>query len=29
LLAALRRAETGRVQPTSLRVLRREILGGP
>jgi len=29
LLAALRRAETGRVQPTSVRVLRREILGGP
>ena len=29
LLAALRRAGTGRVQPTSVRDLRREILGGP
>ena len=28
LLAALRRAETGKVQPTSVRELRREILSG-
>ena len=29
LLAALRRAESGRAQPSSVRDLRREILGGP
>jgi antitoxin YefM len=29
LLAALRRAETGKVQPTNVRDLRREIVGGP
>ncbi|MCW5981246.1 MAG: type II toxin-antitoxin system prevent-host-death family antitoxin [Bryobacteraceae bacterium] len=29
LLAALRRAETGKVQAASVRELRREILGGP
>ena len=29
LLTALRRAETGKVQPTNLRELKREILGGP
>ena len=29
LLAALRRAEAGKVQPTSVRELRREILSGP
>lgn len=29
LLSALRRADTGRVPPTSVRELRREILSGP
>jgi antitoxin YefM len=29
LLAALRRAETGKVRPTSVRDLRREIISGP
>ena len=29
LRSALRRAETGKVQPTQVRDLRREILGGP
>jgi antitoxin YefM len=29
LLSALRRAETGKAQPTNVRDLRREILGGP
>ena len=29
LLSALRRAESGKPQPTNLRDLRREILGGP
>jgi antitoxin YefM len=29
LLAALRRAETGKAQPTSVRELRRKILGAP
>src|SRR5688572_29452415 len=29
LLAALRRAETGKVQPGSVRELRRNILSGP
>jgi antitoxin YefM len=29
LLAALRRAESGKVQPTNIRELRQEILSGP
>lgn len=29
LLAALRRAEAGKVQPSNIRGLRREIIGGP